>query len=148
MNLSRLAPSDERKSIGTERKQDRVRILLADDNAEILTHASELLQSNYDIVGTVADGSQVCSETRKLRPELVVLDISMGEWSGIDVAKRLKQQGFAGKIMFMSVHEDPDFVSAALGSGGRAYVIKQRMAEDLRPAIKAVLSDQMFISAP
>jgi DNA-binding NarL/FixJ family response regulator len=123
-----------------------VRILVADDNTAILDHVSDMLQADYQIVGKVADGNSVCAEVEKLRPNLVVLDISMGESSGIEIAVRLRELGYLGEIVFLTVHEDPDFVSAAIGAGGRGYVIKSRMNVDLELAVKAVLSHRIFIS--
>lgn len=126
----------------------RVRILLADDSPDILDYVSRVLQADYQIIGTVDDGDAVCEEVEKLDPDLLVLDISMGRRSGIEIARQLRAQGYAGEIVFLTVHEDPDFVGAALGAGGRAYVIKSRMNIDLGLAVKAVLSKQVFVSSP
>jgi DNA-binding NarL/FixJ family response regulator len=126
----------------------RTRVFLADDNVEILDHVGHLLQDDYDIIGQVADGNSVCAETESLRPDLIVLDISMGERSGIEIAQRLREQGYSGEIVFLTVHEDPDFVTAAIGVGGRGYVIKSRMNVDLGNALKAVLAHRIFISPP
>jgi DNA-binding NarL/FixJ family response regulator len=125
-----------------------VRILVADDNPAILDHASDMLQVDYEIIGKVADGNSVCTEVGKLKPDLVVLDISMGERSGIEIARQLREQGYVGEIVFLTVHEDPEFVSAAIGAGGRGYVIKPRMNGDLGLAVKAALSHRIFISPP
>jgi DNA-binding NarL/FixJ family response regulator len=124
----------------------RARILLADDHTAILDHVSDMLKDEYEVIGTVADGNSVCSEVKKLRPDLVVLDISMGQCSGIEIARRLQEQGYAGEIVFLTVHEDPDFVSAAIGVGGRGYVIKSRVSLDLKPALKAALLHRVFVS--
>lgn len=124
------------------------RILLADDNAEILDHVSDMLRADHEIIGMVADGNLICAEVKNLKPDLIVLDISLGERSGIEIAQRLREQGYTGEIVFLTVHEDPDFVAAAIGAGGRGYVIKSRMNGDLGLAVRAVLSHQIFISAP
>jgi DNA-binding NarL/FixJ family response regulator len=126
----------------------RVRILVADDNPDILDHVSDMLQADYEIIGRVADGDSVCAEVEKLGPDLIVLDISMGKRSGIEIARQLREQGYVGEIVFLTVHEDPDFVSAAIGAGGRGYVIKSHMKVDLGLAVKAVLSHRIFISPP
>ena len=124
----------------------RVRVLLADDNPTMMDYVRGMLQTDYEIIGTVADGNSVCAEVEKLRPDLIVLDISMGDCSGIEIAQQLREQGYAGEIVFLTVHEDPDFVSAAIGAGGRGYVIKSRMNIDLGVAVKSALSHQIFIS--
>jgi DNA-binding NarL/FixJ family response regulator len=122
------------------------RILLADDNQDFLNHVEEILDTNYQIVGTVVDGGSVCAEASRLRPDLTVLDISMGQHSGIEIARELRRQGYAGQIVFLSIHEDPDFIGAAIGAGGRGYVFKSRMNTDLGLALTSVLSSQIFIS--
>jgi DNA-binding NarL/FixJ family response regulator len=126
----------------------RARILLADDHAAILDHVSDLLKDEYEVIGKVTDGNSVCAEVKALKPDLIVLDISMGQYSGIEIARQLQEQGYTGEIVFLTVHEDSDFVSAAIGVGGRGYVIKHRMKVDLGLAVKSVLSHQVFVSHP
>jgi DNA-binding NarL/FixJ family response regulator len=71
----------------------------------------------------------------------------MGELSGIDIARRLRDSGCSAKIIFLTVHEDVDYLNAAMGAGGSAYVVKSRLSLDLISAITAVLSNKLFISA-
>jgi len=145
--LLRLAMTMD--SLGSQPdRRTGIRILLIDDCTEILDHISNILQPEYDVIGKVADGNLVCSKVASLSPDIVILDISMGDYSGIELAQRLREQGYAKEIIFLTVHEDPDFVTAAIGAGGRAYVTKPRMTEDLGLAVKSVLSHQVFISAP
>ena len=129
-------------------KRSRVRIVLVDDSTEILDHVSNMLRSDYEVIGKISDGNAVCSEVESLNPDVVILDISMGNRSGLEIAQRLREQGYAREIIFLSVHEDPDFVTAAIGAGGRAYVTKPRMNEDLGLAVQSVLSHRVFVSAP
>lgn len=129
-------------------KGPAVRILLVDDSVEILDHLSNMLQPEYDIVGKILDGNLVCSGVASLNPDIVVLDISIGERSGFEIARELRGQGYAKEIIFLTAYEDPDFVATAIDVGGRAYVTKPRMNEDLKLAVKSVLSHQVFISAP
>lgn len=123
-----------------------VRILLADDNTAFLDYVSRTLDADFQVIGRVADGDSVCSEVKELKPDVIVLDISFGEYSGIEIALQLREQGYAGEIVFLTVHEDLDFVNAAIGAGGRGYVIKSRMNIDLELALRAVLAHQVFIS--
>jgi len=120
--------------------------MVVDDNPAILNHVTDMLQTDYQIVGRVADGKSVCAEVERLGPDLIVLDISLGERSGIAIARQLRERGYEGEIVFLTVHEDSDFVSAAIGAGGRGYVIKSRMNVDLVLAVKTVLSHQIFVS--
>src|SRR6478752_8762977 len=88
-------------------KRSRVRIVLVDDSTEILDHVSNMLRSDYEVIGKISDGNAVCSEVASLNPDVVILDISMGNRSGLEIAQRLREQGYAREIIFLSVHEDP-----------------------------------------
>jgi DNA-binding NarL/FixJ family response regulator len=131
---------------GSEGCSRRARVLLADDNPTIADYVVELLDSEYDVIGAVSDGERVCAETEKSRPDVLLLDISMGEVSGLELAALLREQNFTGVIVFLTVHEDQDFLRAALCAGGSAYVIKSRLDLDLVPAIRAALSGRLFVS--
>ena len=123
-------------------------ILLADDNSSVLAHVSKMLQKqeDYKVVAAVCDGSTVVGECLLLKPSVIILDISMGEQSGIDVARELRDSGCTAKIIFLTVHEDPDYMHAAMGAGGSGYVVKSRISLDLFSAIHAVLSNKLFVS--
>jgi DNA-binding NarL/FixJ family response regulator len=126
----------------------KTNILLGDDNPAILDHVSRLLKADdqYEVVGALSNGATVLREYDRLSPDVIVLDISMELLSGIDVAQRLRDSGCHAKIIFLTVHEDSDFVNAAMGAGGSAYVVKSRLSVDLIPAVKAVLSNRLFVS--
>lgn len=125
-----------------------VSILLADDNPAILHHVCKVLEHRFEILGAFADGKSVLREYADLRPSVIILDVAMGELSGIDVARHLRAAGCDSKIVFLTVHEDIDFVNAAFGAGGSAYVVKSRIDSDLIPAISAALCGKLFVSAP
>jgi DNA-binding NarL/FixJ family response regulator len=124
----------------------QTRVLLADDNAAMLDHVKAMLLPEFEVVGAFPEGESVLSQYDGLQPDVVILDISMGGMSGIEVARRLHDTGRQAKIVFLTVHEDQDFVSAAIGAGGSAYVVKSRMGSDLVDAIHAALSGGLFIS--
>jgi len=124
----------------------RVNVLLADNNSAVLDHVTRMLRTDYNIVAAVKDGAAILNEYLRLQPEIIVLDISMGELSGIDVARRLRDSGCNSKIIFLTVHEDADFINAAMGVGAAAYVVKSRMSMDLISAIHAVLAGKFFVS--
>lgn len=123
------------------------RLLLADDNPNMLENVARMLAPHYEIVGKLPDGESVLRDYDRLRPDLIVLDISMGGLNGIEVAGRLRDTGRHAKIVFLTVHDDQDFVSAAVGAGGSGYVVKSRLSTDLLAAVSAVLSGELFISA-
>jgi DNA-binding NarL/FixJ family response regulator len=151
LNLVRFLNCSLRNVAAPEFKGAFVRkasILLADDNSAVVDHVSSLLEADeeYEVVGALNDGTAVSREYERLRPDVIVLDISMEPVSGIDVARHLRDCGCPSKIVFLTVHEDADFVAAAMGAGGSAYVVKSRLGMDLIPAIHAALCNKFFVS--
>lgn len=126
--------------------QARARILLADDHLGVLENAAQILQGEFEVVGKVTNGRAAVDATFVLQPDLLVLDVMMPEIDGLDAARELKRRGCPAKIIFLSGHQDAQYVQAALKSGGLAYVLKSRMYTDLVPAISQVLSGCTFVS--
>ncbi len=125
---------------------DRIRVLLADDHEAMLERAAGLLSAECDVVGTVTDGRQALAAARELKPDVLVLDISMPVMNGIETAYRLKEAGETARVVFLTVHDDGEFAREALAAGALGYVIKQRMASDLVAAIKEVHRGRSFVS--
>jgi DNA-binding NarL/FixJ family response regulator len=125
---------------------NRIRVLLADDHPDFLSAVSRLLETEYEVVQTVADGQAAIDEATKLNPDLLVLDISMPVLNGIEAAKQLKAAGFAGKIVFLTVHADADYVQATRAIGAEGYVVKSRLASDLLPTLREVSAGSSLAS--
>ncbi len=124
----------------------RVRVLLADDHEAMLDRVTTLLAADCDVVGVVRDGRQALDAARELKPDVLVLDISMPVMNGIETAYRLKQAGAKTRIIFLTVHDDPDYAREALETGAMGYVIKPRIASDLVAAINEVHAGRSFVS--
>jgi len=124
----------------------RIRVLVADDLAPVLSTVTALLRESFDVVETVADGQAALEATLKLEPDLVVLDISMPLMSGIEVAEELKRQGNKAKVVFLTVHEDQDILNTCRAAGGLGYVIKVLMDTDLVLAMNEALAGHVFTS--
>jgi len=122
------------------------RVLLADDLREVHEKVAELLQDDFDIVGCAFDGEQALEAAVTLNPDLLILDISMPRFNGIQVASRLRQTSCKAKVIFLTVQEDQDYVEAAFSLGARGYVLKRRFTTDLIPAIEEALQGRRFIS--
>lgn len=105
-----------------------------------------MLKATYDVVGEARDGKSLLELAAQLEPDVLVIDISMPILSGIEAAQKLKAEGTRAKIVFLTVHDDPDFAHAALEAGASGYVTKSRMATDLRRAIEEALVDRCFVS--
>jgi DNA-binding NarL/FixJ family response regulator len=121
-------------------------VLLADDHSPILERVASLLQSSFEVVGTATNGRDLILEAQRLRPDIIVLDISMPILSGIDAAHELREAGLKPKLIFLTVNERVEFLRACVAEGALGYVLKSRLAQDLLPAINAALVDRPFIS--
>jgi DNA-binding NarL/FixJ family response regulator len=125
----------------------RARILLADDHQEMRDFAVQLLEPEFEIVQAVEDGHAFLEAALKLKPDLCVLDISMPIINGIEAAARLKERGLISKVIILTIHDDSDFLQAAFRNGASGYVVKSRMATDLRIAVNEVLAGRTFVSS-
>jgi DNA-binding NarL/FixJ family response regulator len=105
-----------------------------------------LLKREFDVVGAVESGPALLEAAAKLKPDVCVLDISMPFLSGIEAAAQLKLINSTAKVIFLTIHDDSDFVGAAFKSGAEGYVFKTRMAADLVVAIKEVMAGRTFLS--
>ena len=123
-----------------------LRVFLAEDQEEMRQTIVQILRDDFQIVGTAETGAGVLDLPPNLSPDVFVLDISMPVVTGIEAALRLQEQGSQAKIIFLTVHEDPDFVENAMAVGAAGYVIKPCMATDLGPAIRKAMEGSTFIS--
>jgi DNA-binding NarL/FixJ family response regulator len=125
----------------------RPRVLLADDHKEMRDRVMRHLEVEFDVVEAVGDGRTLLDAAFRLHPDVCLLDISMPALNGIETAIQLKQRGSKAKVLFLTIHEDVDFLEAALRTGASGYVLKRRMTSDLRPAIRDALAGKTFISS-
>jgi DNA-binding NarL/FixJ family response regulator len=112
----------------------------------MLALAANALAGECLVVGSVGDGRELLAEAERLHPDVIVLDITMPGFDGIEAARQLRRSERPACLVFLTVHEDADYARAALDAGALGYVVKTRLASDLLPAIRAALSDQSFIS--
>jgi DNA-binding NarL/FixJ family response regulator len=124
---------------------NRVRILLADDHSLILTGIRTLLDAEFNIVGQLSDGRAVVAEALRLRPDLIILDVTMPLLNGIDAARQIRRAWPQAKLLFLTMHSDALYLRNALAAGN-GYVLKSSAAEELREAIRAVLSGETYLS--
>jgi DNA-binding NarL/FixJ family response regulator len=124
----------------------KVSVLLADDHPNFPRLVEELLKPAFDVVGIVCDGASLVKASLELNPDIIVTDISMPALSGLEAADQLRKSGSKAKVIFLTVHSDPDFVRAGLDTGALGFVVKSRVATDLLEAIQKVLEGHVFIS--
>ncbi len=123
------------------------RVVLVDDHPAMLRQTIQLLSPQFEIVHALPDGRQLLPLVAKGNLDLIVLDITLPEPSGIDLAVQLRRVGCSAKIVFLTVHADRDYAREAFEAGACGYVLKPRLASDLIPALKGALSGKIFISA-
>ena len=124
---------------------EQIRILLADDNAAVLRHVEQMLRKDFEVVAALRLGKLVAEQARALSPDLIVLDISMGDTNGFEVARELRSTQCRSKIIFLSVHQEFEFVQAAFDAGASGYVFKCRLRVDLPAAIDAICHGKIFL---
>ncbi len=121
------------------------RLLLVDDNPAMLQTLVEMLDRDFTIAGTLSTGEAVIKEAHQLEADVILLDISLGDTTGFEVAERLRESGSKARIVFLSVHENPAFVQAGMQHGAYGYVFKSNISRDLVRAINAVSHGERFI---
>jgi DNA-binding NarL/FixJ family response regulator len=125
----------------------RTRILLADDHTLMLEGIRSVLEPHHKIVGTVADGRALIEAALRLKPDLIILDITMPLLNGIDAAVQIKNSLPEVKFLFVTMHVNPAYLEAALEAGGTGYVLKSAAREELMNAIKTVLRGRIFVTS-
>ncbi len=124
----------------------KTRVLLADDYRPLLESVLTQLGPEFEIVGEAQNGQALVEAALKLKPDVIVTDISMPILNGIEAAKRLHEAGSASKIVFLTVLSDPDSIVTCMATGALGYVIKARLATDLESAIREAAAGRIFIS--
>lgn len=123
------------------------RVLLVDDNEAMLARAAAALTPGCRVVAAVTDGPSALQAAGALRPDVIVLDISMPGMTGFEVAARLRETGTNAALVFLTVHDDEEFVLAARAVGAIGYVVKRWLARDLLHAVREARAQRPFVSA-
>jgi DNA-binding NarL/FixJ family response regulator len=125
---------------------ERPRVLLVDDHADFLALVVQLIQSEFDVVRTFESGSAILETAPSLGADVLLMDITLPGPSGIEVARRLREAGCESSVVFLTVHADQDYLQSALSAGAVGYVVKDRVATDLVPALRAAAAGRRYIS--
>jgi DNA-binding NarL/FixJ family response regulator len=124
----------------------RARILLADDNELLLGLTAKMLTPSFDVVGIASDGRELLSKALRLRPDVIVADITMPNLTGIEAIHQLVEAGLGAKVVFLTVHREDEYLQACLEEGALGYVVKSDMTDDLIAAINAAIAGKLFVS--
>jgi DNA-binding NarL/FixJ family response regulator len=119
---------------------------LGDDHALVLKGIRGLLEPHYDIVGAEENGRALLEAALRLKPDLIVLDISMPVLNGIEAAREIKQSLPSVILVFLSMHSSVTYLRKALEAGATAYVLKSGAAEELLTAIEEARKGSLYIT--
>jgi DNA-binding NarL/FixJ family response regulator len=129
-----------------KRSKPKPRLLLADDHAIVREGLSRLLESDFQIIGTVGDGRALLEAAQKLKPDVIVADLSMPLLNGLEALRQLQRANLRCKVVILSMHADVEFASEALRMGASAYVVKHSASPSLSRAIRRALDGGTFVS--
>jgi len=121
-------------------------VLIADDHASVMERLVSLLEKRFEIVGAVANGSRLLEEATRLRPDVVVTDISMPGVNGIEALARLKRAHPDARVILLTMHAEAELVHEALRSGASGFVMKFSAGEELPTAIDEVMQGRIYVT--
>ncbi len=122
------------------------RILLADDHTLFVEALQKVLEPEFELVGSVGDGRALLIAAPRLKPDAILLDLSMPLLNGIDAAHQLRRLVPDSKLVFLSMHGDPTYVTEAFRAGASGYVLKRANAAELVQAVRSALRGQLYVS--
>jgi DNA-binding NarL/FixJ family response regulator len=127
---------------------NKIRILLADDHPLVRSGLIKLLEpyKEFVIVGEAGDGEEAVAMTKKLGPDLVIIDLSMPVLSGVEATKIILKNTPSTKVLVLTMHDNEEYVYQILKSGAGGYVLKNSGRDDLAAAIRAVANGERFFS--
>ncbi len=124
----------------------RPRVLIADDHELLAEAFQKLLEAEVEVVGKVLDGRALLAEATRLKPDIVVLDISMPKLNGLEAGERLKKIMPDVKLIFLTIHEDPDLAVEAFRLGASGYLLKGSAASELFQAVQEVSRGRTYVT--
>ena len=125
----------------------RPRVLLADDHVLVIDGLRRILEPECEVVGAVEDGRSLLKEAERLKPDIVLLDISIPLLNGVEAARRLKKMLPDAKLIFVTMHADATYVTGALRAGASGYVLKRCASMELVSAIREVLKGHTYVTS-
>ena len=124
----------------------KTRVLLADDHKIVLEGLRGILEGEFDLVGTVEDGRALVVEAKRLKPDVIVADVSMPLLNGIEAAQQIKKSTPQAKVIFLTMHPDVGYATRALEAGASGYVLKHSAPSELVQAIREALQGRVYVT--
>ena len=122
------------------------RVLMADDHSMILAGLRKLVEGECEVVGTVEDGRALVEAAQKLRPDLILLDISMPLLNGLEATRQLTKLVPESKVIILTMHASPTYATEAFQAGASGYLLKRSAASELNQAIQSVLQGRQYLT--
>jgi DNA-binding NarL/FixJ family response regulator len=124
----------------------RPRIVFADDHALMVGALEKLAGDGYEVVGRFSDGRSLVSEVATLKPDVILLDVSMPLLNGLDAARQIKRQLPDVRLIFVTMNEDPELAAEAFRAGASAYLLKTSAPAELQTALEEVLRGRSYVT--
>ena len=124
----------------------RFRVLLADDHTLLLDGIRLMIEPEFELVASVEDGHALVEAAKRLKPDLILLDIAMPRLNGIDAAYELHKSLPSAKLIMVTMHADPEYVTEAFRAGASGYVLKRSAGSELLTAMRQVLDGNHYVS--
>ena len=124
----------------------RPRIILADDHTIVREGVALLLPSDMELVATASNGRELVELTRRLRPDVVVADLTMPEMGGLDALRAIRREGLETRFIILTVHIDPVIAAEALQAGALGYVVKHAAGEELVQALRMAVAGRSYLT--
>ena len=124
----------------------RARVLIADDHKIVVEGLKKLLGPEFEIAGAVEDGRELVKAAEKLRPDVIVADISMPGLNGIEAVRQIKKVYKEMKVVFLTMHPDVAYAAKAFKAGASGYVLKHSAPDELVTAIQAALLEKTYVT--
>lgn len=124
----------------------RPRVILADDHVMVAEGLGRLVGEVADLVAQVENGKQLVEAVQRLKPDIVVSDVTMPVMSGLEALRQLKAGGSKTRFIFLTVHTEPQLATQAIRDGACGYLLKAAAGEELLDAIRAVMADRIYLT--
>src|ERR1700692_3067079 len=129
-----------------EKAMKKARLIIADDHTLVLEGLKRILESEFDLAGVAENGRDLLRLAEELKPDVILLDISMPLLNGIDACKQLIKISPQAKVIFVTMHADADYVAEAFRAGASGYLVKRSAASELVNAIHEVLKGRCYVT--
>jgi DNA-binding NarL/FixJ family response regulator len=144
--MSDTATIPEYSRTAERQSMAKPRVIIADDHTLLVEAFEKLLAPECDVVAKVPDGRALVSAARKLRPDVVVLDLTMPLLNGLDAARQIREFDKSIRLVFVTMNEDPDLAAEAFRAGASAYLLKRSAGSELLTAIREAMKRRSYVT--